>query len=277
MSKPPLFLDTTIQIERIVGSVKRQSQLQEMLVNYRLITSTYVLGEFLRTLVKDSIQLYNLIGHYTHLDEVISYLGQHPNKREAGRMMLILGILLRINRIAASKLDSQMRVELQERLTRHIEIGLLDQFLYGIDDVLDATQCGLAHERSQSIISPVSNVLVYRLRSQCVRHVRECDLAERMQTWQPELKALASGLAHESDPSLLRIGELARQIVENPMLARGRNCTWYLGDLVIALELPEDIPLYTTNLRHFTPILTILGKKLYQSDSLQSDHITSNC
>jgi hypothetical protein len=50
-------------------------------------------------------------------------------------------------------------------------------------------------------------------------------------------------------------------------VARGRNCTWHLGDLVIALELPADVPLYTTNVRHFAPILTILGKTLHESNS----------
>lgn len=88
-----------------------------------------------------------------------------------------------------------------------------------------------------------------------------------METWRPELPALAAGLTHESDPVLVRMGQLARQLIEDPVIARGRNCTWYLGDLVIALELPVDVPLYTTNVRHFAPILAILGKKLYAGAS----------
>ncbi len=82
MSKPALFLDITIQIERIVGDRTRQSALRNELANYRLVTSTYVLGEYLRTLVKDAIQLHRLVVQHTHLDEVITYLGRHPNKRE---------------------------------------------------------------------------------------------------------------------------------------------------------------------------------------------------
>jgi hypothetical protein len=95
--------------------------------------------------------------------------------------------------------------------------------------------------------------------------VRECDLAERMIEWQPELNALLRGLAHERDPHLLRMSQLAQQISQDPVVARGRNCTWYLGDLVVALELPADVPLYTTNVRHFGPILAILGKKLHET------------
>ncbi|MCE7985380.1 MAG: hypothetical protein DYG89_29755 [Caldilinea sp. CFX5] len=265
MSKPPLFLDTTIQIGRIVGPIARRIQLQETLTNYRLLTSTYVLGEFLRTLVKDAIQLYHLIEQYAHFDEVITNLGQHPNKREASRMMLLLGTILRGERTTLStSFAPEMRLQVRDRLARYIKFTLIDHFLFGIDEVLDTTQCGLARERPMITSLADGNALRFRLRSQCTRYVRECDLAEQMGTWQPQLAALANGLAHESDPSLLRMGQLARQIIENPILARGRNCTWHLGDLVIALELPADVPLYTTNVRHFAPILAILGKKLHE-------------
>lgn len=264
MSKPTLFLDTTIQIERVVSSTQRRAQLQETLANYRLITSTYVLGEFLRTLVKDAVQLHHRIEQYTHLDEVITNLGQHPNKREASRMMLLLETLLRAERTTPTPaVAAQMRVQVQERLARSVKFALVDHFLFGIDELLDSTQCGLARERPT--VAASANAAFFHLRSQCIRAVRECDLAERIETWRPQLEAIAAGLAQESDPILVRMGQLARQIIDDPIVARGRNCTWYLGDLVIALELPADVPLYTTNRRHFAPLLALLGKKLHGS------------
>ena len=266
MSPPALFLETTIQIERIVGDRTRQRSLRAELANYRLATSTYVLGEYLRTLVKDAVQLHRLVAQQPHLDEVITYLGRHLNKREASRMMLTLGAMLRIGRTAEPKHDAQARLDLLDRLSRYIELSLLSHFMAGIDEVIDSTQCGLARERPQVYPILPGNTPSYRLRSQCVRQVRECDLAERMEQWRPELKAVATGLAFESDPVLARMSQLAQQIVDKPVLARGRNCTWYLGDLVIALELPPTMPLYTTNRRHFAPLLAILGKKLHLSE-----------
>lgn len=264
MSQPMLFLDTTIQIDRVAASAQRQGQLAQELANYQLITSTYVLGEYLRTLVKDAIYLYGLVDQYAYLDEVITYLGRHPNKRESSRMMIILGGLLRSSRTITTTFPLETRSDFQDRLSRYIEIGLLKHFMLGIRELLDSTQCGLARERPQVIPLRNGELLSYQLRSQCVRQVRECDLAEQMQSWRPELAALADGLADQRDPVLLRMRQLARQIIENPVLARGRNCTWHLGDLVIALELPADVPLYTTNVRHFAPILAILGKKLHE-------------
>jgi hypothetical protein len=246
-----------------VGSRARQTELRHELADYRLVTSTYVLGEYLRTLVKDAIQLHRLVTQQSYLDEVVTYLGQHPNKSEASRMLLMLGALLRSGRIPDQTLTLQVRSDLLDRLARYIEISLVSHFMAGIEQVLDSTQCGLARERPLASQILPDKLPSYRLRSQCVRHVRECDLAERMVQWRPELQALAAGLAKESDPVLVRMGQLAHQIVADPILARGRNCTWYLGDLVIALELPPDLPLYTTNRRHFAPLLTILGKQLH--------------
>lgn len=264
MSKPALFLETTIQIERIVGSNASQAALRNELAGYRLVTSAYVLGEYLRTLVKDAAQLHHIITRQTSLAGVMTYLGQHPNKRESSRMMLIFGALLRTTRTPETQFDVNTRLGLLDRLSRYLEISLTSQFMIDIVELIDSTHCGLASERPVLRDALPGSVPLYHLRSQCVRHIRECDLAEHLaEQWQPELRALAQGLAQETDPALMRIHQLIQQIIRNPILARGRNCTWYLGDMIIALELPSEIPLYTTNRRHFVPLLNILGKKLH--------------
>lgn len=259
MTHPPLFLETTIQIERIVGSRSRQLALQTELANYQLFSSHYVLGEFLRTVVKDAVQLHRLLAAQTHLDDVLTAIGQHYNKKEASRMSLMLGAVMRIVSPATSVMPA--REDLLDRLSLMLEFGLVNRFYAGIHTFVDEVQCGLATERPQTWNG--STAPSYHLRSQCVRTVRECALAEKMTLWQPQLEKIAVAFAPEKEPALRKMGELATKIIENPIIARGRNCTWYLGDLVIALELPPHIPLYTTNIRHFAPILHLLGKKLH--------------
>ncbi len=261
-----LFLETTIQIEREAASRARQASLRRDLASYRLVTSTYVLGEYLRTLVKDAVRLHRLVATHVHLDDVMTAIGQHPNKREASRMLLIGGAVVRDIADWEKVQEADIRADLLNALSRSTEHVLINRFLIGIDELLDITACGLARERPvvwQAGPQGIRGEDLYRLRSQCVRHVRECDLAERMTEWRPELKALAEGLSRQDDPALIRMGELAYQVLDDPTLARGRNCTWYLADLIIALELPPGVPLYTTNRRHFEPILAILGKSLH--------------
>jgi len=260
-----LFLETTIQIERVAASRARQASLRRELAPYRLVTSTYVLGEYLRTLVKDTVRLHRLVAEHAHLDDVITAIGQHPNKREASRMLLIGGMVLRSSAGWKSQ-DTGIRDTLLERLARYAEFALLNHFLGEIDELLDITACGLARERPAIWETGPRGAMgedLYWIRSQCVRQVQECDLVERMTGWRPELKALAEGLSGQDDPALARMGKLAYQVLDDPTLARGRNCTWYLADLIIALELPPGMPLYTTNRRHLEPLLAILGKALH--------------
>ncbi|MEZ4730431.1 MAG: hypothetical protein R3E79_25175 [Caldilineaceae bacterium] len=50
-----VFLDTTIQIERVTGTRSRQAEIAQALTGLQVLTSTYVLGEYLRTLVQDAL------------------------------------------------------------------------------------------------------------------------------------------------------------------------------------------------------------------------------
>ncbi|MEM7531383.1 MAG: hypothetical protein AAF639_04350 [Chloroflexota bacterium] len=68
------FLETTIQIERVLGNRKRQAALYTELSGYRLITSHYVLGEYLRTVIRDAIHLYEILLKYAHFDDVMTAL-----------------------------------------------------------------------------------------------------------------------------------------------------------------------------------------------------------
>jgi hypothetical protein len=140
----------------------------------------------------------------------------------------------------------------------YIEYGLVNRFMLGVDELLDTTACGLARERP----APLGEA--YRLRTQCTRPVKECDLAERLAEHQSEMRVLADGLKDHPEPALARMSTLCARILEDPDVARGRNCTWYLGDLVIAQELPADAALYTTNHRHFEPLCALLGKQMYE-------------
>lgn len=106
----------------------------------------------------------------------------------------------------------------------------------GVDELIDTTACGLAKER------PVFVDDGYQLRSQCTRKVLECDLAALLEKHQNAIEILAEGLKDHKEAVLARMSDLCTRILEDPHLARGRNCTWYLGDLVIALEAPADAP-----------------------------------
>jgi hypothetical protein len=208
------------------------------------------LGEYLRTLVQDALVLHNLALRSEQPYDVETQIAQLLNKRSASRCLLLWASLHRPGVYEKPKLLRTLRV--------YIEYGLVNRFMLGLDELLDTTACGLARER------PVPLGETYRLRTQCMRPVKECGLAERLAEHQSEMRVLADGLQEHSEAALARVSALCRHVLEDPDMARGRNCTWYLGDLVIALELPADATFYTTNHRHFEPLCTLLGKRLYE-------------
>ncbi len=249
-----IFLDTTIQIERLTGTRARRAQLTAELTGKEIVTSTYVLGEFLRTLVKDCITLYTLVSQNVHLDDVEVQIANRFNKREASRCLLLWASLHRARAYGREKVLHTLRT--------YIEYGLVQAFMAGVDQVSDATDCGLARERPRQVEG------TYRLRAQCRREVKECRLEEWLATYSAALDGAAPHLLASNEPGLVRIGELLGEFPHTPEAVRGRSCTWYLGDLIIALECPADAALYTTNRRHFGVLCAQLGKRMYERKTL---------
>jgi len=260
---PRVFLDTTIQIERLTGTHARRAQLAAQLAGKEVVTSTYVLGEFLRTLVKDCITLYTLVWENVYLDDVEVQIANRFNKREASRCLLLWATLQRARAYGREKVLCTLRT--------YIEYGLVQAFMAGVDQVSDATGCGLAQERPHRVEG------TYRLRAQCRREVKECRLEEWLTAHSAALDGVAAHLRASGEPDLVRIGELLAEFPHTPETVRGRNCTWYLGDLIITLECPADAALYTTNRRHFGVLCAQLGKRMYEPQNVggpnvQDDH-----
>lgn len=244
-----IFLDTTIQIERVTSVEARQQAIAKELAGKYVITSSYVLGEYKRTLVHDAMTLYNLVQKTEQLFDVETQIAHLFSKRSGSRCLLLWATLHRQG-IYERKLILSV-------LQGYIEYGLVSHFMDGVDEILNSTDCGLAKE------SPIPDQTTYQLRIHCTRRVKECLLAERLQAQRSVIQTLASGLKDHPEADLAQIATLCSQILQEPNIARGRNCTRYLGDLIIALELPPNTALYTTNHRHFAPICELLGKQLY--------------
>lgn len=246
-----IFIETTIQIERVTSPYARQHEIAKAFQGKQIITSTYVLSEYLRVLVKDAMILHELVKNNEHLYDVETAIATMMNKRSASRCLLIYATLHRAG--------IYERARLLRTLQNYIEHNFLNLFMVGVDELLDSTACGLAHERPALVDD------IFQMRTQCTRQVIECKLASLLTRHHDKIQLLAEGLHNHKETALARIGNLCQRILTDPHVARGRNCTWYLGDLVIALEAPTDAAIYTTNKRHFQPLCELLGKQVYET------------
>ena len=66
-----LFLDTTIQIEKVLGRKDRKIEIHNNLKERYVITSRYVLMEYIRTIVKDFYYIYNVLKEESSVEAAI--------------------------------------------------------------------------------------------------------------------------------------------------------------------------------------------------------------
>lgn len=91
-----------------------------------------------------------------------------------------------------------------------------------------------------------------------------CHLPDFLAQHQPELCTIHDYLtAHPNavkDQS--RVERLLAAAIENPRTALGQASCWPLGDVIIALQVPENATLWTLD-SDFAPLLTAVGRRLY--------------
>lgn len=62
----------------------------------------------------------------------------------------------------------------------------------------------------------------------------------------------------------VRVQRLLSTVIENPQQVLGQHSCWPLGDIIIALQVPDDAALWTLD-ADFSPIVEALGLSLYAS------------
>jgi predicted ABC-type ATPase len=71
MEKTCLFLDTTIQIEKVLAGKERKREIQKNLKKGYVITSRYVLMEYIRTVVKDFYYIHTVLKEENSVEAAI--------------------------------------------------------------------------------------------------------------------------------------------------------------------------------------------------------------
>jgi hypothetical protein len=246
-----VFLDTTIQIRRNYGSLEEIARIREQLRGRRVITSTYVLAEFNRTVVQDAVILHNIVASEPTVSEALirlSALRRH-DYTTASRCYLLLAML--------EQRSGLSRDRLLATLAGALEAEFMKDFSAGIEMMTNQTDCALAKNR------PVRKGNTYHLDLGCVREIERCDLIRFIESRRDELRAIRAALKeHGDDPILVRMADVLAVVAEDSSKALGRKNCWVLGDVFIALESPPEAYIYTSNVRHLEAIAAAIGKKV---------------
>jgi len=138
----------------------------------------------------------------------------------------------------------------------NIERVIPARFFQGIDEFITNTDCDLVRSNV-----PVGDYLTSRL--SCNAATAQCSLVDFLARHQSELLALEHALT-QANPDQINPSTLPalRRLNQDVTRAKGERTCWALGDVIIALEAPDDALIYTTD-NHFDVLCAALGKRRF--------------
>lgn len=255
-----IFIETSIQIERILGRRARKEQIQAALEGAKVSTSSYVWMEFRRTALQAMAYLLTIIRQMQQEGETDILFSELIKRVAAGTAIrysqrVLQRVLLAYGYILETFPRSPVRATtLIDYLEFNIEYVIPARFFQGIDEFIANTDCDLVRPNV-----PVGDYFQSRL--SCNTITAQCSIVDFLEHHQSELLALEHALAQASpdqiNPSTLTT---LRRVNHDLSKAKGERTCWALGDIIIALEAPNDTLIYTTD-NHFDVLCAALGKR----------------
>jgi hypothetical protein len=257
-----LFLETTVQVERVLGDATRRRELAAWLGDVPLVTSSFVWMEFSRTVLQAVAYVRHIIGilrqegrstiSFSDLARRLSETKTlHFMPRAQQRMWRVYALLM--EEFQTTHVDSLLLLAAVERM---MEWELPRRFYEGVEEVILRPDCDL--------VKPDAAFGDYvRRRMSCNATTARCDLVALLSAHRDDLRNLENAMQNAPpeivDPSLL--AALGR-VMDEPSRALGERTCWLLGDVIIALTVPDDASVCTTD-RLFGLLCQTLGRPLF--------------
>jgi len=270
MSGKRLYLDTTAGADRIFGLPETRQALKEVCHDHVLLSSVYVWDEFRRTFIGVAVlchtMLLNSMVKGESLRDGLQRVRQELNfkPRRKDRAWDILAYMqdppIRSLENAVDRLEKNIRFTFRRLFFRGLQLPLQD-----------TVHCRMTDE-SPTIIPPdgPSGYTRFEMRSGCSKDApRDCGIVT---FWENNVEALRlvaamaipTGASKATRKELSQVRDEARKIATaidgRVTESYGETCYVHLGDLVITLECPRDVPIVTSNVRHFAPLTYALSR-----------------
>jgi len=242
-----LFVETTIFIRLLLGAYSERARIDRNLKAVHRISSTYVLAEYKATLLRAAVDMYNCV---VGAEDVADAIGRW-DKYQGGRYKRGANLLLRALITSAGDKESVLT-----RLEELIEVTLPLVFDELVDELIDPTECYSA------FVEPRFVEGAYELPINFPAAEAPEGLRRFVVSQQERLVRLHDALPTGRKYFRQLKRDLTRLISDE--FALGIRTWQRLTDVIIALEVPQDCELYTTNLNHFRVIAGGLGVKLYE-------------
>lgn len=237
------LLDTTIQIDRILGSDNRKNSIDKVLKGKELVSTTYVLGEFYKNIINDYITLYNIFLQENDIKQTGCRITENVFGRSQGRISKLFHNL-------AANCDYDLEL-IKDNLDNYLHI-LIERFNEELVDILDETKC------NRSNASVVYEDGVPKLENiSCTKKSNQCQICEFWEKRKEKLQLLLDDDKYDKE-----LKDIIKEALNNSNNFKGQNC-WKLGDTIIASEAMglKNIVVCSSNKKDFELICNLLGVK----------------
>lgn len=243
-----LFLDTTIQIDRIFGSSQKREAIKEVCTGKECWCSTYVLGEFYANIVNDAVSICHFLHQENDLNEAERRIADFARNRKANRMHKIFIHLrgLYDNNLEMMRCDTESWLEdLIYLFHRDIQVELTDE-----------TRC----QRAKAHVVYRDGIPLLEGAS-CNKASCQCGIEKFWVARQPLLAQ--TPLAEEMDDKVKTLLEEMQKSIYN---VKGNHCRT-LGDAIIVLEArSQGGEVCSTNRKDYLPLCQLFQVTLHSPD-----------
>lgn len=239
-----ILLDTTVQIERIFKR-KRKAEIEKTITSNNCGSSTYVFGEFKRSIVKDFVTLYNIMQIEEDLAGVRDHINDTVFHRSFQRIYYIFNDLCKLYNDDYELIKEELSFY-PKRLER--------RFYYGLKSpLMNETDC---HRAKAQVIFTSENALIQGV--ECSKKDNFCNSCN---FWE-KYKHFISGLEYK-DSLQKDFKTILCKVLNGEEPLKGNICK-RMGDCIIALEAlqTDGKKVCTTNKKDFEPICEHIGVKL---------------
>lgn len=257
MTSKVVFLDTSIQIERLIGSRSRRHLIEMQLASHTIqpITSHYVFMEFQRSLWADYIRVYNTLLIHTSWDDMAHALrtGNHAYRpRSVSRCLQILTQTMVACRLDQAYGIDLLKIQIRRSLPRH--------FWHNVATVETQIACDLVQ---QGIMEKLDGTL--SVKESCRKASAACHLPSFLTKNVERLHLILEHL--QQNPKVVkkqdRLVAILTKIIASPKDALGQSTCWPLGDIIIALQIPMNASLWTID-KDFSALAKALSIPRFQ-------------
>ena len=247
---PFVFLETTIQIDRIIGTQEQRDTIRRNLRGHRLTTSGHVLNEFNKTLLRDALTFRDLLQSSPDVGEAVKRLSRYS--RKYARTVDLLATLGFEN-------DKQVTIE---RLEDFIEWRAEFHFWDSIDrgDCTDDVGCVL-----KDWVPVQDETGNYDLNSlKCLKQSPPpCAVLQFIEERSALIGNFVATSNQSSNENVRKAGQALENILDGLDSPYGERSNCYLiADTMIVLESRSDSEVYSKD-GDVREICGLLGRRSY--------------